>query len=101
MASICLTACPAKKLPSPWSWDPDCWVVPIVLESEALVWDDDELGEIAATDKWILLFLAMDGYAVNGLFLLPLFYFFHFLIYLGYGHVVGLGSLTSFFISAR
>ena len=38
----------------------------------------DELGEIGVTDKQILLFLAMDGYAVNGLFLLPFLLFLSF-----------------------
>ena len=33
----------------------------------------DELGEIAVTDKWILLILAMDGYAAKQIYSYYLF----------------------------
>ena len=39
----------------------------------------DELGEIAVTDKQILLFLAMDSYA-NGFILTILFFYFFYLL---------------------
>ena len=35
----------------------------------------DELGEITVMDKQFLLFLALDAYAVTGLFLLPFLLF--------------------------
>ena len=53
----------------------------------------DELGEIAVTDKRILLILAMDGYTAKQIFSYYFFfYFFYLLFYLGHGHVAGLGA---------